>query len=458
MRMLCFTLLASVASLLFNAEARADNAPEAKVLNLPEKYDTFVMAASGKLMIFHHRAAGKLSFLDVEKQEFTRELDKIPADALIAAGDKKLLLVIPGQKMVQRYDLATLKREKVAVLAGAGAPRTALMGCNGDGPLLVAGAGAQLLDIQTLKPIKIKGKIIGGSGRYGYRLRCSANGKTFGGIPTGYGPVGYSMMRVEGNRTVIRSFSSTSNAVRWAEPSADGHLFLLPGGGIYGPTGNRISANWLSKSTVFATVDPRYIISVRFAGKTGGGSTTHIGICPTADRRIVYTIVGMNEMAPHGNTNSRSSIANRLHYGETRYHYIPSAKALITLPYDNKHVYVRTFDLHKTLKNAGIDYLYVDSVPPYRVVRGDRLTYKMHAQSRSRRVRYELTDGPDGMSVNAKGQLRWDVPKNFDADTVTVITRVAAGEEEAFHSFDLAIEKAPAPMKATGKAKKNKQK
>ncbi len=106
---------------------------------------------------------------------------------------------------------------------------------------------------------------------------------------------------------------------------------------------------------------------------------------------------------------------------------------------------------------AGIDYLYIDSVPPYRVVRGDRLTYKMHAQSRSKRVRYELTDGPEGMSVNAKGQLRWDVPKNFDADSVTVITRVAAGEEEAFHSFDLAIEKAPAPMKATGKAKKNKQ-
>ena len=297
---------------------------------------------------------------------------------------------------------------------------------------------ATLVDLDTLKPIEVEGKLHGG-GRA--EVRMSYDGQTIAMIPTGYGPVGYQLMRLRGNKIVEGRFSGTSNAVRWAWPTADGSLLTMPGGALYDVNLNKVDADWLSQSTLFPTVDPRYFISVRYVETEKRQFVTRVRFCTTADRRIVYTHVGMKEMTPHGNTNSRNSISRSLHYGRTHFHYIPWANTLISMPMDKKQIVLRRFDLIKSLEATGKDYLFVDSVPPTEAVKGHTISYQIAVKSKRGGVKYKLESGPDGMAVNDQGLLTWNVPPELNDKAVqAIITVTDASGQDIFHSVKMAVQ------------------
>jgi hypothetical protein len=78
-----------------------------------------------------------------------------------------------------------------------------------------------------------------GRGNYGKSVHVSSDGLTFGQIPTGYGAVAYSALHLAGTRTKEVSFGSTSDAIRWAQPTGNGHLLLQPGGQVVTLNGSR---------------------------------------------------------------------------------------------------------------------------------------------------------------------------------------------------------------------------
>jgi hypothetical protein len=415
--------------------------PASQTVTLPAPYTSCTVAGAGRFLAFHLADREEVAVVDLHERRIAMTIPHCPAGTLLAGGRNCLLIVQPTQNLVQRYDLDTLKRSKVRPLAGEGPVERAVMGACGDGPLLTAGREAILLDVDSLQPLEIAGTVIGGSGRYGYALRVSADGRTFTGIPTGYGPVGYSVMRIDGHRTTVASFGSTSHAVRWAQPTADGSLILLPGGQLFSDTLEPLAAKPFEGSTLFPTVDPRYFLSCRFAATQDGRDVTQAAICTVADLRTVLTVSGLEEMAPTGNTAARMSIADRLHRGEIRYHFIPAVKAFVTLPYGNQQVVIRDFDLFDTLDSSGENYLFVDSVPPRQGRRGQNLTYQIAAHSNHGRPKYELQAGPDGMTVGRTGLLKWKVPKDFPAETAAAIIAIRdRANQDLLHSIRIAVQ------------------
>lgn len=417
-----------------------ESAAGPKTVTLSARYTSHTVAGSGRFLAFHLADREEVAVVDLCEKRGVRSISSVPPDALVAGGASGLFVVQPAQNFVQRYDLRSFERTKVTPLVDQGPVKRVAMGPCSDGPLLMAGREARLFDAKTLQPLKIEGNVIGGSGQFGYELCVSADGQTFAGIPKGFGPVAYSLMRLDGHGTTIRSFGSTSHAVRWAQPTADARLILLPGGQLYTGPLEPQDATRFQGSTLFATVDPRYFLSVRFAVSGDGADVVEAAVCTVADLQVVYTIVGLEEMAPVGNTASRMSIAGRLHHGEIRYHYVPEARVLVTLPYDDKRVVIRDFDLLGELDANGNDYLFVDSLPPQRVRRGETLRYAIAAHSRRGTLKYELQAGPENMVVNRKGEVKWKVPVEFADETVAAIISIRDRRgREVLHSIRFAV-------------------
>ena len=416
--------------------ASFEDGAEKVIFQMPQAYARYTLAGSGRYFVFHLKEAKKLVIMDVLSGKTAAEIPGVTDDVLIAGGAEKLVVVLPGQKLMQRFSLKTFKREKVAPLPGPGTTRRAQMGANSRGPLFLGADRATLVDLDTLKPIELDGKLdidptaavrISYGGRTIAEIRNNSRGSSI-------------LMKLRGNTITSRKFGAVGSAFRWAWPTADGSLITMSGGGLYDPHLNVVAANWLRASTLFPTVDPRYFLSVKFAKNAEGDDVTQVRVCTTADRRIVQTYVGMQEMAPRGNTNSRNAIAGALNAGSTHFHYVPWANVLISMPRDKKQIVLRRFDLMKSLEAAGEDYLFVDSVPPTEATKGRTLTYQIAVKSKRGGVTYKLEFGPAGMKVTDRGLLTWNTPPELTDKAVQAVVAVAdASGRDVLHSLQMAV-------------------
>lgn len=439
--MACLILLTGCATAEKNRHPeKAESASRETTVKLPAPYSSVTLGAEGRYLIFYLKTSRQIAILDVTKTALVHTIAGVTEDVLPTAGRDELMLVFPGQKLIQRWSLKSFKREKVAPLPGKGTTHTALMGNSSQGPLLVAAEDAHLVDTHTMKPIALKGRIPGGASRHTPAMCISSDGGTVTSIPRGVGPVAYEHMTLNGDATTVKSFAATSHAIRWAQPNADGKLIFMPGGGVYSGNLEQQPAKWLEGSTIFPTVDPGYFISMRFGKDGENAEAVHMAICTAADRRAVHTVVGFKEMALHGNTNARRSIAEHLSYGEHRFHYIPWAGVLVSLHYDNQHVTLRRFNLMQALKNSGQDYLFVDSVPPIDVTRRDTLKYQVKVQSKHRVSKLTLESGPQGMKISRRGLVTWNVTPGFSGNMAQGIVGIADKKgNNILHSFRLKI-------------------
>ncbi len=190
---------------------------ETLVSRLPGKYAHFAWGGAGRYVAFHLEAEKKVLVYDLAEKSprLAFEIPNVPAGDLLAACAEKLVLVSPGKMMIRRWDLKSRKRDKLAVIAGNDPPQKALLGFAGSGPLLIVGRQqSQFFDLETLKPLSIEGSMIPGMHAYGLSVHVSPDGRTFGTIPVGYGPVGYAVWHLKGNRLSPVSFGGTSHAIR----------------------------------------------------------------------------------------------------------------------------------------------------------------------------------------------------------------------------------------------------
>ena len=407
-------------------------------LKLPQTYSTFDVGGYGRYLVMFLKESSRIVIVDVVQAKIVHEIPGVSQDVRIAAGAEKFVLVLPGQKLMQRWSFKTMEREKVALLPGKGTTKRVLLGENSRGPMLLGAEDAHLIDLETMKPIEVEGHLHGGSGRYGLSFLGSANGNAYGMIGTSGSPATYHLMRIDGKRIATGKFSSTSYRVRWAWPNADGSLVFLAFGEVYSSNYQRVPATWLDKTLLVPSVDPAFFLSVDFIDSRNGRPTADVRICTNADRRIVHTVTNIDEMGIKGDRSSYHTVYGRNERARRRFGYLPWAKTLITLPYDNQSVVVRRIDLIATLEASGRDYLYVDSVPPQRAEKGRTLTYQINVRSKHGGLKFKLEDGPKNASVSSAGQVTWNVPEATAKDTFAIIVSITdrAGND-LLHSFEV---------------------
>ena len=147
---------------------------------------------------------------DVNTLKVIKSLPLTTDDLLFAAGMDKLVVVYPTEKVVIRYDLATLKLEMDMTLEVRQKPTLAVMGSATAGPLILGGLPAQnnaskmsltFLDLQSLTEVKIdkaegEFKVTTGAAAF---LRASADGRTLGVSFQQLQPSGLQIAKLEGN-------------------------------------------------------------------------------------------------------------------------------------------------------------------------------------------------------------------------------------------------------------------
>ena len=365
-------------------------------IELEAPHTSHVLAGNGRYLALHLKAVRKIVLLDLLSGEHAREIGNMPDDILMAGSREFLVLVVPGQKLIQRWSLRTFERDKVARISTDDVIKKALMGHNaiGSGPLLLVGKRSQLIDLQTLQPMTIGGKVIGSADRHGYSVCVSADGRTFGGIVTGSGPVSYTRMRVGESSTELVKFGSTSHANRYAQPGPDGALLFLPGSTIYdGRTLKQLPTDALKGRSCRPTTDPSYFLAIRFV-EENGESVSEVAICTTGDLATIHTARGFGEMAPRGNSNERRRYERQLHSGASRWIYLPAQNLFATLGIDNQHVCLRRFNLKQRMDDSGADYLWVVSTPEAVAITGKPYRYQVETLSNSDGLKFKIESGP----------------------------------------------------------------
>jgi hypothetical protein len=123
---------------------------------------------------------------------------------------------------------------------------------------------------------------------------------------------------------------------------------------------------------------------------------------------------------------------------DLRLFLIPAARTIITIPPSNDRLVFHRFDLPAILRSTKADYLFVESVPPLHLEKGEELSYQVAVRSKRGGVKYRLESGPFGMSVSPQGLLTWKSPPGGTEAATDVILHVSdQSDKEVLHAFRL---------------------
>ena len=430
-----------------------------ETLPLSAPYDALYFGEDGGLAVLHVFEKSELRAIDLSTRKERFRIAEVPEGDLLAVGAEDLVVVSPGNLMVRRWDLKSGKRQKVALLEDVDTPQRLVMGSACKGPLfLFSSTSCQLLDGQTLKPIKLpagSGVPPEGLGRHGVSLMVSNDGSTIGRIPVGYGPVGYSVTQWSGSEAEplkLRQvkFGSTSNAIRWAQPTADGRLLLLPGGAVHNRNGRELKTAWLEGSALVPSSDPALFLAVDLDARDAADqASVRLSVCSTSDCRPLFHDSGYSELRPK-RISSWHDIVAALRSGTSwRIHHLPQEQLLLTFPTSNDRIIFRSFDVDQRMKDLGVSKLAVTSAPPATVRRNSELRYAVTAKhygvtpkKAGRKLSYELLDGPTGAVINKKGVLVWQAPEALLERQLRFLIAVRGGGDngsEALHGFEVDV-------------------
>jgi hypothetical protein len=127
---------------------------------------------------------------------------------------------------------------------------------------------------------------------------------------------------------------------------------------------------------------------------------------------------------------------------EKRFHLVPAANLLITIPFTNDRLVLRRLDIGKALDQLGGNYLIVTTPSNLYAGAGKMLVHQIEARAKAGGLRYALTQGPDGMTVSPDGKLSWLPPKGAaDGEVVTAVVVVAdSSGQERFHTLRIRVD------------------
>jgi hypothetical protein len=431
-------------------------ADEKTFINLPGPIGDVIAGGGGRFLIFQLKALQKLAVFDAEQGKIARYINTPAENVLVAAGKDKVVVALNDQNLIQRWNLLTGEREATAPLPDDQPVDDMVMGNNSQGPILLnRRVQNRFLDLTTLKPLEnLNGKMT--QNRMSGQLSASADGTLFS--------VMHSTARnlwtyeIQGDQIRASTFNSNGGdslggggSGHLALPSSDGRWLFLYGTVVTGDA-KAVAADHLREQSLIPAYHPAYFLGVgraRPGGVSGGfggasgrfnGSAAGRGPMVTLysanDRRRLLDLTNMEELGDAPNSRFRGAAGLPV---EKRLHYLPQYQMLVTVAAGLDQIIVRRLDLNRALGEG--DFLFVSSVPPRKIAKGQAFSYQVEALSKRGGVTYKIEGGPQSATISPTGTVQWTPPANAPAGEENFILALRdAGGQEIFHTFKVRIE------------------
>jgi hypothetical protein len=439
------------------------------------------VGGGGRYLLVTLKDTRKVAVFDVNAAEVVKTIDLPSPNALVAAGSSRFLIAFPDEKLLQRWDLGTLKREGGSRLSPIDGQLLALvMGCDSDGPALALWAKDtqngtlsetqfSFLDLDTLAVLKVglvatsggSGSIstTGGSFRINSslseraNLRASAGGALFGLSPS------LRTLTILGKAILV---IDTHDRGSYLAPGPDGRT-------VYSGLTGRLDADLQPKAATgmpqptlpvvtMPSSDPSYYLSISGLPdavtqydrpytpkpyKAEGPVTASVHAA--GDGLRLLTIHGLDEMAFEIKAEDLLKVKGEFFQIDftldKRFYLVPQARLLVTVPWTNDRLVLRHLDIDEALEQSSGNYLVVTSSPTLIAQAGSKLEHQIVSRSRQGDIQCSVVSGPAELSVARDGQLSWVVPSALQGEDVTALIRVrdAAGQERS-HELRIRIQ------------------
>ncbi len=430
-------------------------------IKLPGAVTDVVQAAGGRLLLLVMRDLKKLAVFDVNAGKVVRLLGLPADDALVVAGSRKFLVLSTSQGIIQRWDLATLERERVSPIPIEGSVWALAMGSASNGPVMYFataegrnGFGAAwfgFLDLEGLRPIRgftqlnvwmgNRQNVQGEAQQAGrltsphfsqpnerVQLRASPGGEVFAAWSMTHSPEGMLDFIWKDRKTLETGYEHSG--VGYLVPGPDART-LFTRNGLFGLDLKPARGDSPKMGALVPSTSPGF-----FVGLQGKKASLFL----PGNTSPLVAIGDLAELEPAGSPPQQYGHQNADPIADKRVVFIVAADLLVTIPRGQNLIVLRRARPLDLLRASRIDYLFVQSVPIAEAERGKAYEYALKVQSRKGGVKYELNSGPDGMAISPEGKLSWNVPGDFAEDEATPVVLVKdAGGQEVFHTFTIRV-------------------
>jgi S1-C subfamily serine protease len=407
---------------------------EPELVTLPGRVADTAVGGAGRYLIF--RVVGKrvLAVFDTRAAQVVREIPLTEDTPHFAAGADQLVIVYPGAKLIQVWNLATFKRERSAPLPDpltTDSIHQVCMGTASAGPLfayLPKEKRTFAVDLKTLQATEIRWSHWSHTGAYGpLNMRAAPDGTMLAGWGGGWAGCEVATF-LEGKQTGLSpKIEFWSGAGAFALPTADSSFVLTPWACL-SRSFSAAKIEGVKNAYYVPAAEPGFFLALLGVGEVGaparpGKSPSGVAVF-NDDRRKLFVLPDLQDLTAH-----------ELPW-EKRVFYYPRSGLLATLTPGNDGLVLRRVDLREQLDRSGADYLAVVSRPPD-AVQGKRFVYQLGVRSKKGGVKVRLDAGPDGMSVSADGRVAWEVPPGFARPARVILTVADASGQEVIHTFEL---------------------
>ena len=439
---------------------RFPSAPGSPVVRtLESKISDVAVGGGGRYLLLVLKAARKLAIFDVNAADVVKTIALPTDNVLVAAGARKFVVAYPDEKLLQRWDFEHLTSE--------GGPRPSpikgqlevlAMGSDSDDLILAhweAGSPMRgpdrfsFIGLESFEVLKV-GPTCGtecevSPSRGTFRLRTARNwelrtapgGSLIGLCEGSSGNNHLATLSVRNGR--LGNYVKPVGYCRVAAPGPDGVTVFTDvlgrldafGKPLAGPpdsslTGARYRSLFGDVLTVPSASPSYFLVLGPAPGSrilTVHGGPASVSIHAAGDGTRLLTVPTLPEMAGYSVEDwNRDRI--RI---DKRFHFVPDAKLLITIPPSNDRLLLRRVDIDAAV--GQVNAIVILSAPLINAVAGVPLRARIEAISSGGNVRFTLVQGPKGLSLSPDGEIAWPAPELPDgmATKVALSLRDASG-------------------------------
>jgi S1-C subfamily serine protease len=407
------------------------------IKDLPAPVDDVALGGGGRYLILSLPQVRKLMVLDVTKASAEKYIALSEAGPVrIAAGADKLLVLYTDKKVLDRYDLTTLKKEASMDLPFEGKVFSMAMGSASHGPLLVVGEkplfGVHVfVDVQQMRkvPLEHKGQGAAHTGE-ATLVMAAADGQVFA--------VGAANVFCRGFHTVT---PEEDTATFW--PSPDFPFYACPG-----PDGRVVyTSNGLyTREARDPRKGPRHRGSLCLPAAQGDfylrARSDSFSLYLLGEETALVRVTGVGSLLKVLSVGwVVNGVRDHALPHAKRIFLVPAADLIVTVPPGSDEVRLHRFAFSRALEKASSDYLFVTAFAPPTGAKGKRFVHELPTHSRKGGVKYQIVSGPRGMTVSDRGKVEWDVPNDYAPGLREVRVRLQdASDREVIHSFRVRVE------------------
>jgi len=445
------------------------------VRRLPGKIASLAVGGAGRYLLLQLEGQRRLALFDAERADLSGVVELADDDVLITANAEKGFAAYPKLRLLDRIDLKSGRVDRSAPFPLEATPKAVVAGSASVGPIFsvfhlgrfddpLAQPVAGFLNPNTLALIaprtfrrkgendwaEAPGPVLAASdfadGKPG-DYRASSSGDLFcytERIPKLYG---FSQVVTSTSTTIQYGFYNSLTlkgdvADVFKAPNQGGGLIpaavgrsYFKGWGRFDLAGSAL-ASFPDPASIVAVLpahDPSYYLLVRSIAPHAPVDNTAlivVEVYSAASDRRLFDVTGLDEMG--GPTGVELA-------PDARYHLIPAARLLVTLPPENDRLLVRRLDILRELNRLGVDEIVVTSPPAVRAVAGERFRHRVKAYAKGG-VDFERSAGPEGLSVLPAGELRWEVPQGAAGqEAVAVVGIRSASGQTVLHKVHILV-------------------